>query len=166
MQQQGGVIMVENNDDIKEAIRVSLDGDWVSISKLQIKLGWGWPRAAKTFEQLLKLGIYSERDKNMRIKLIAPKEEAQALIDSKETIIKYDLSVNMIQALTISQMQDDGMINNVKLQVALGWKSNKALKVLEELSIMPIFERVDEDTLKIKVSKQDIQKIIDKAIIK
>ena len=72
----------------------------------------------------------------------------------------------MIQALTISQMQDDGMINNVKLQVALGWKSNKALKVLEELSIMPIFERVDEDTLKIKVSKQDIQKIIDKAIIK
>lgn len=158
--------MVLNNDDVKEAIKVSLDGDWLTISKLQIKLKWGWPRAAKTFDQLLKLGIYSEKDKNMRIKLIVPKEEAQALIDSNETIIRYDLSVNMIQALTISQMQDDSIINNVKLQVALGWKSNKALKVLEELSSMPIFERVDEDTLKILVGKQDIQKIIDKAIIK
>ena len=157
--------MVENNDDIKEAIRVSLDGDWVSISRLQIVLGWSWPRAAKAFDQLVKLGIYSEKNKNMRIKLIVPKEEAQALIDSKETIFRYDLSVNMIQALTISQMQEDRIINNVKLQVSLGWKSNKALKVLEELSNMPIFERVDEDTLKIMVNKQDIQKIIDKAII-
>ena len=153
------------NDDVKDAIRASLDGEWISISILQRALGWGWPRAAKVFDQLVKLGIYSDKDRNMRIKLTISEEEAKALCDKKEIIVKYALSKNMIQAMSLAQIEKDGIINNVKLQLDFGWKSAKALKIIEELGKLSVFKKLDEDTLKVVGSKEEIQKIIDNAVM-
>ncbi|MBO4695417.1 MAG: DNA translocase FtsK [Clostridia bacterium] len=157
------------SDDIKEAIRISIGDDvesgWLSISRLQRLCGWGWPKAAKVFDQLRELHIYSDKDKFGRITLIISNEEAKRLCGKKNNIKIYTLSRDMIQALTLAQTCEDGIINNIKIQLGFGWKSTRALDVLKLLKTLPVFAYVDEDVLRIVGTKKEIQDIIDQAII-
>ncbi len=157
------------SDDIKSAIKISIGDDveagWISISKMQRAFGWGWPKAAKVFDQLKELHIYSDKNKYGQITLIISNEEAKKLCGKKSALKIYTLSKDMLQVLSVAQTYEDGILNNLKIQLGFGWKSARALNVLSLLKALPVFEYVDEDTLKIVGSKKDIQEIIDQAII-
>ena len=69
------------SQDVKDAIQVALDNDMeISISMLQRRLGFGWPRAAKAFDKLKVMGMVSAPDASKKCRLTISQEEAQKMI--------------------------------------------------------------------------------------
>ena len=57
-------------EDVIEALKVAMESEeGLSISMLQRRLGYGWPRAAKAFDKAIQLGIFGPKDNKSRVKL-------------------------------------------------------------------------------------------------
>ena len=154
---------VNKDKDIKEVIALALDSEkGISMSLIQRKLGFGWPRAAKAVDKLQHMNVLTPRDKNGNMKLLISKDKAEEIING-DVPVGYTFTKDMLQALTVTIMQKDKVINNVNLQLFLGWKSSRALKTLEDLSKLPIFDIIDEDTLRLNGTDKEVAKIIDNA---
>ena len=73
------------SQDVKDAIQVALDNEMeISISMLQRRLGFGWPRAAKAFDKLKVMGMVSAPDASKKCRLTISQEEAQRLISGED----------------------------------------------------------------------------------
>ena len=158
------LVQEKSNNDIKEVIALALENEdeGISMSLIQRKLGYGWPRAAKAVDQLQLMKVLTPRDKNGKMTLLISEDEAEEIMNG-EVEVRYTFTKDMLQALTVTLLQEDKVINNVNLQLFFGWKSSRALKTLEDLSKLPIFDIIDEDTLKLNASDKEVAKIIDNA---
>ena len=56
----------------------------LSISMLQRRLGYGWPRAAKAFDRAIQLGIFGPKDNKSRVKLTVSNDEVWAIINKDQ----------------------------------------------------------------------------------
>ena len=71
--------------DVIEAIKVALENDMeISISMLQRRLGFGWPRAAKAYDKLKVKGFISQPDNSKKCHLTISREEAERIITGED----------------------------------------------------------------------------------
>ena len=72
-------------EDVIEALKVAMESEeGLSISMLQRRLGYGWPRAAKAFDRAIQLGIFGPKDNKSRVKLTVSNDEVWAIINKDQ----------------------------------------------------------------------------------
>ncbi|MBO4695221.1 MAG: hypothetical protein J5656_04795 [Clostridia bacterium] len=74
------------DEDVIEALRIALESEeGLSISMIQRRSGFGWPRAAKAFDKAQQLGIFGPKDNKSRIKLVISAAEVEEMIRKAES---------------------------------------------------------------------------------
>lgn len=74
------------DEDVIEALKIALESEeGLSISMIQRRSGFGWPRAAKAFDKAQQLGIFGPKDNKSRIKLVISASEVEEMIRKAES---------------------------------------------------------------------------------
>ena len=145
---------------------LAMNEEYVTMSGIQRKLGWGWPRTAKAVDGLISLGYMKKDEINTtRFKLATSKDEAKVLIPV-ECEGNLELSKDELLAITLLYLTKEVKLDNVQLQVVYGWKCARAMNVINSLGKTKYFEVVDEDTIKLCVDRSIVKDIINRSEIK